>query len=330
MATKYPSWLLLLRKWTLAVFAKYSLPDGCVLMDTLSVFLVFLLAYLLRFNFDIHAVNFSLALNQSLIAVLVYTVFSVIFRSYAGLLRHTTLTDISLVFIVTLVSSSTLLGITLLSRSLNWGQTLTIPISIILIHFGSISIFLFFVRVLIKIIFRFATSTGKVAKRVIIYGAGELGFVVKRVIVSDPDNGYNVVCYIDDDKNLFGKKINRVPVYGFNVLTRDFVTRKKIDSLIFALKDITVERKSRVIRLAISLGIEVLETPEVDKWLNGQLQPHQFRKVKLEDLLGRESIRLNMEVIKLGLNNKTILVTGAAGSIGSASYVSFPALILKK
>jgi len=286
-------------------------------MDCVSVFLVFLLAYILRFNFDIQDINYRIAFHQSLIAVFVYALYSILFRSYSGLLRHTTLTDISLVFIVTTFSAITLLALTLLSRTLFWGPTFTMPISIILIHFGTISIFLFFVRVLIKIIFRFATATGKMAKRVIIYGAGELGFIVKRVIVSDPDNGYNVVCFIDDDKNLFGKKINRIPVYSFNILTREFVTKNKIDSLIFALKNITLERKSRVIRLAISLGIEVLETPEVEKWLNGQLHPNQFRKVKLEDLLGREPIQLNLHLIRCGLNDKTILVTGAAGSIGS-------------
>ncbi len=67
----------------------------------------------------------------------------------------------------------------------------------------------------------------------------------------------------------------------------------------------------------MSLGLEVLETPEVNKWVNGQLQTSQFRKVKLEDLLGREPISLNLDLIRKGLREKTIMVTGAAGSIGS-------------
>ena len=65
------------------------------------------------------------------------------------------------------------------------------------------------------------------------------------------------------------------------------------------------------------MGLETLETPEVDKWLNGQLNSRQFQRVKLEDLLGRDPIKLNMGLIKDGLQDKTILITGAAGSIGS-------------
>jgi len=180
-----------------------------------------------------------------------------------------------------------------------------------------ITVFLFSVRVLIKILFRFVTSSGKTRKRVLIYGAGELGFIVKRVIMSDSENGFNVVGFIDEDKSLHGKKINRIPVYDFKVLTQEFISKHNINNLIIAIKDIEIEKKSRVIKLAINLGLEVLETPEVNKWVNGQLHTHQFRKVKLEDLLGRKPIKLNLDLIRDGLDRKTIMVTGAAGSIGS-------------
>jgi len=76
-------------------------------------------------------------------------------------------------------------------------------------------------------------------------------------------------------------------------------------------------KKSDIIRSSLDLGLEVLEAPSVDTWLNGQFNLHQIRKVKLEDLLGRDPIQLNMKRIGIGLTGKTILVTGAAGSIGS-------------
>ena len=65
------------------------------------------------------------------------------------------------------------------------------------------------------------------------------------------------------------------------------------------------------------MGIEVLDTPEVDKWLNGQLHTNHFERIKLEDLLGREPIKLDLGLIRMGLTNRTIMITGAAGSIGS-------------
>ncbi len=318
MNSKYPRWLLYIREKILIFFSKYSVPRWMVfVMDNLAVFLGFLFAYLLRFNFEVSTIKLPLAINHALIALFIYAVFSLIFRSYSGLLRHTTLTDISLVFIVTTGSAISLLFLSLISRSLNWSIKLTVPISIILIHYVTITVFLFFLRVFVKVIFRFATSSVQNLRNVLIYGAGELGFVVKRVILSDSKYGFNVTGFIDNDKNLYGKKINGIPVYGVSILSKDFLSKKKIESLILADKEITIDEKSRIIRSAIDMGLEVLETPEVDKWLNGQINARQFQRVKLEDLLGRDPIKLNIGLIKEGLNNKTILITGAAGSIGS-------------
>jgi FlaA1/EpsC-like NDP-sugar epimerase len=318
MIREYPNWILFIRRTLLMIFSRYSVPKWMVFVtDNFTVFIVFMLAYILRFNFVIDAINFPLAINQSFVALFVYAFYSLIFHSYSGLLRHTTLTDISLVFIVTTISSVTLFFITLGSRTFGWLDIIEIPTSIILIHYVSITVTLFFERVFVKVVFRFATSSMQNNRNVLLYGAGELGFVVKRVILSDPKYGFTVKGFIDKDKNLHGKKINGIPVYGSSALSSEFVEKNKIESLILADDRITLDDKSHIIRSSISLGLEVLETPEVDKWLNGQLNTRQFQRVKLEDLLGREPIKLNMNLIKDGLQDKTILITGAAGSIGS-------------
>ena len=314
----YPKWVLFTREKILYLFSKYSIPKWMVfLLDNLAVFCFFLLAYILRYNFDIAAINPIIAFDHAFIALAVFAIFSLIFRSYSGLLRHTTLTDVSLVFIVTTLSTITLVFLTLSTRILSLNQVLEIPLSIILINFVSITVAMFFVRVFVKVVFRFATSPVKDTRNVLIYGADELGFVVKRVIMSDPRDGFIVAGFIDNDKNLQGKKINGIPVFDISILNPDFLKKKKIESLILADQGITIDEKSKLIRSAISFGLEVLETPEVDKWLNGQLNTRQFQRVKLEDLLGRDPIKLNMSTIKDGLYDKTILITGAAGSIGS-------------
>ncbi|MCJ7448039.1 MAG: polysaccharide biosynthesis protein [Bacteroidales bacterium] len=318
MRKEYSKWLLYLREQAFTIFSKYSVPRWMVfVIDNLSVFLIFLIAYILRFNFDFAVLTSPIVYNHALIATIVYSVLSIIFRSYSGLLRHTTLTDISLVFIVTTSSTASLIFLSLLSRRMGWGDILKIPISIILIHYVTITVFLFFLRVFVKVIFRFATSSIKKTRNILIYGAGELGFVVKRVVLSDSKYGFNVTGFIDNDKSLQGKKINGIPVYGSAVLSAEFLSKKKIKSLILAEKEITIDEKSRIIRSAINLGLEVLDTPEVDKWMAGQLNTSYFQRVKLEDLLGRDPIKLNLDLIKEGLNDKTILITGAAGSIGS-------------
>jgi FlaA1/EpsC-like NDP-sugar epimerase len=318
MGKGYPAWILYLRRKSLDFFNSHSVPRWMVfVLDAFSVFIIFVIAYLLRFNFNIPDERLDYILYQGLIAVCLYSLFSLVFRSYSGLIRHATLTDLSLVFLVTTCSTVALLIFSFCGRLFNWSEVLTIPLSIILIHFAAITVFMSFGRVFIKLIFRFVSDTSINKRRVLIYGAGELGFTVKRVILSNPNYGLHVTGFIDNDKNYQGKKINGIPVYGISALSTEFLSEKRVECLILAKKDIKVSEKSLIIRSAIKLGIEVLDTPEVDKWLNGQLHTNHFERIKLEDLLGREPIKLDMGMIRMGLVNKTIMITGAAGSIGS-------------
>ncbi|MDX9724971.1 MAG: nucleoside-diphosphate sugar epimerase/dehydratase [Bacteroidales bacterium] len=150
-----------------------------------------------------------------------------------------------------------------------------------------------------------------------IYGAGDMGFIVKRVLLSDPRGGFKVFGFIDDSRRLQGKKINGIQVFNPDILSLGFISKYKIETLIIAIRNLSPVKKSQIIQKAIDCNLEILETPAIEKWLNGELEVKQLQKVKLEDLLGREPIKLNMELIGKGLSKKTILVTGAAGSIGS-------------
>lgn len=318
MPENYSKWLMDYKELVLQVFRRYSLPRWFVfLIDNLLIGLIFILAYILRFNFQISDINIDLAAVQGIIVLAVYAFFQLIFRSYTGLIRHTTLTDISLIFVSTITSTVVLIILSLITRIFKSPPYLIVPFSVILIHFGLITILLFVYRIAIKLVFRFATSSGRKVKNVVIYGAGELGFIVKRMIMSDPQYGYNVVGFIDTSRLLKGKKINSIPVNGPEFLNSKSLSKDKIKTIILAIKDITIEQKSNIIRTSINLGLEVLETPDINKLMGGKFQTNQFQKVKVEDLLGREPIKLNLEALMEGLNNKTILVTGAAGSIGS-------------
>ena len=318
MADIYPAWVLQLRRKALNFFNRYSVPRWLIFLGDLSgVFAAFIIAYFLRFNFHIPGDRMGIFIWQGLVATSVYAIFAAVFKSYSGLIRHTTLTDITLVFIVTTCSAASLVIFSMVGSWLHWAELLAIPQSILLIHYVAVSILLFFGRILIKLIFLFATGTSKNKKRVLIYGAGELGFVVKRVVLSDSRYGFYVSGFIDDDRSLQGKKINGINVYGPSALDAKFIEKNRIESLIIAIKALSVDKKSAMIRSAIAVGLEVLDTPEVDKWLAGQLRMPQFRRVDLEDLLGREPINLDIHTIKKGLAEKTILITGAAGSIGS-------------
>ena len=313
----YPKWLEFLRIKAIELFQRHSIPRWIVFgLDNLAVFLVFLFAYVLRFNFVLTDFEPKLAINQALIIVTIYAVFELLFRSYSGLIRHTTIIDIFIVFIATSSSLIVLLGLTLLGRKMGWSVTFNIPISIILIHYVTITLLLFFVRIIIKIGFQLLSTSGS-KKNVLIFGAGDMGVIVKRLINSDIKASYQISGFLDFNRKLQGKKLNGIPVFNPDVLNSAFLLKHKIDTLILALENISPKRKSEIIRTAMDLDLKILETPAVDKWLNGQLHIGQIQKVKISDLLGRDPIKLNLELIGKGLKGKTILVTGAAGSIGS-------------
>lgn len=286
-------------------------------MDNMAVFICFIIAYVLRYNFKLADFSMSLSMVHALITVGVYSVFSLVFRSYTGLLRHTTVIDMLNVFIATTFSFTALFFLSLISRLFGWSYYVILPISILMIHYVSITVTLFFVRIGIKICFHLISGSYTKKKNVLILGAGTMGVAVKRVILSDVSYGYRISGFLDSNKKLHGKKINGIPVYHPNVLNPEFINKQCIETLIFAARDIPAGEKSEIIHLALDLGIEVLETPSVDTWLNGNLHMRQIQKVKIKDLLGRDPIRLNLKRIGIGLTEKTILVTGAAGSIGS-------------
>jgi FlaA1/EpsC-like NDP-sugar epimerase len=300
------------------IFKKHSLPRWLVfVIDSGTVLLTFLFAYLLRFNLVMGAFRIDKAWHQALFVLFVYAAVMLFVKSYAGLIRQTTIKDTFKIFLTTTIALVILLSVSLLGREFKWAPFFIIPISILLIHYGIATVILIFFRVFIKMFYEFASASRQERKNVIIYGAGGMGLVVKKMIESDVRGGFRVSALIDDDWKLQGKHIDGTAIYSQAILNDEFISKEEIKVFIFAINNIIPKRKKQILENVISLGIEILETPEFNTWLNGRLEVKQLRKIKFEDLLGRDSISLDLEKIEAGLKDKTILVTGAAGSIGS-------------
>lgn len=302
-----------------AIFSKYSLPRWAVLLiDMALVYFSFLIAYILRYNFEIYSFEFSLAFRQALLVLVVYTLFMLLFKSYSGMIRHTTINDTYKIIITNSAALAILFLITLISRHYDGWETLyNVSLSILLIHSGTVTILLFFFRVFIKMFYEFASASSHDRKNVLIYGKGDMGILVKRVIESDPKSQFRLKGFIDDDKKLQGKKVDGYPVFSRQILKKEFIEKEEIKVFIIAINKIAPVKKKEVLESMIELGCEILDTPSFDTWFNGHLDVNNLRKVKLEDLLGRDPITLDLDKIEEGLKGKTILVTGAAGSIGS-------------
>jgi len=318
MKDLYSDFFNFLSQKSRAFFRKHSLPRWMVFaFDGGAVFLTFIFAYLLRFNFEVGPTIMGMALKQSLLVVAVYSVSEIIFRSFAGLIRHTTIRDIFNVLLATSSAFTVLLIFTLASSISNWKEVFNVPGSILAIHFVTLNAFLFISRISVKMFYEMVSVRPVNKKNVIIYGAGAMGVIVKRVISGDTENDYNIVAFLDANKKLQGKNLNGAPVFSPDRLTEHFLNKNNVKTMIFAINDIEPAKKTDIYRSAVDMGLEVLQIPVVSDWLNGTFEVRQLKKIRVQDLLNRDPIQLNMKRIADGLRDRTILVTGAAGSIGS-------------
>jgi FlaA1/EpsC-like NDP-sugar epimerase len=299
-------------------FRKHSLPRWMVFaFDSGAVFLTFIFSYVLRLNFELDGFRIGHAVNQALIVAGVYCGFTLVFRSFAGLIRHTTIRDIFNVLLTTTSAVLVLLAFSFVGGSSEWKEVFILPKSVLVIHYVTINAFLFISRISVKMFYEMVSVRPANKKNVIIYGAGALGVVVSRVISSDTENDYNIVAFLDENKKLQRKILSGVPVFSPEKLSNGFLEKNKVNTMIFAINDIAPSKKSDIYRNAVDMGLEVLQIPVVSDWLNGTFEVRQLKKIRVQDLLSREPIQLNMKRIADGLRDRTILVTGAAGSIGS-------------
>lgn len=300
------------------VFKNHSLPRWLVfLLDSAAVFFSFLIAYMLRYNFEVYTFDISTVFRQSYLVLAVYVTFNLIFKSYSGMIRHTTIRDTYKIIATNFSALAVLVLVTVMSRKNEWSSVFNIPVSILLIHCGAVTILLFLFRVFVKMFYEFASSSSHDRKNVLIYGSGEMGILVKRLIEGDPKDMYRLIGFIDDDKKIQGKNVDGYPVYSRKILTKYFIENENVQVFIIAINNIASLKKKEVIESMIGFGCEILDTPSFDTWMNGHLEVKNLKKVKLEDLLGRDPITLDLEKIQNGLIGKTILITGGAGSIGS-------------
>jgi FlaA1/EpsC-like NDP-sugar epimerase len=141
--------------------------------------------------------------------------------------------------------------------------------------------------------------------------------LVYALLNDNKNNKTQIIGFLDDDKRKIGNKINGVPVYNPNKISEAFVKKKNIDEIILSIQHIKPSRLLEIVDFVSKLPIKVKIVPPVQSWIDGDFNAKQIKSVKIEDLLGRTPIELNNPILHKEFNNKIILVTGAAGSIGS-------------
>jgi FlaA1/EpsC-like NDP-sugar epimerase len=153
---------------------------------------------------------------------------------------------------------------------------------------------------------------------VLIYGAGTSGLITKQTLEKEIGSPYRMVGFIDDNSSKIGKSLVGSVVYSFErVIDGGFIEKHEISEVILSIQKLKSERKREIIESFLEKNIKVKVVPPVDRWIHGELSAKQIKAVRIEDLLQREPINLDNQNVTRELKDKIILVTGAAGSIGS-------------
>lgn len=287
-----------------------------LLIDIYLVINTFFFAYLIRFNFKLNFDKSQFVFQLPIIAAVALVSFLTM-GSYKGIIRRTGFRDAINVFVANSLLMLLLVVVVTLNRSFNIDTGLTIPLSIIIIHFLLNVVVLIVSRNLFKLAYEFLITDYKFNERVMIYGAGQAGLITYAILKEDKKSRVQISGFIDDNKRLIGKKINGLCVCDAKDITPDFIANKHIDTIIISIQYIKSSRLIEIVDKLSLLPIKVKIVPPVKDWINNSLNAHQIKPIKIEDLLGREKINLDNPILKKEFNNKTILITGAAGSIGS-------------
>ena len=154
------------------------------------------------------------------------------------------------------------------------------------------------------------------SSNVIIIGAGQLGAMTRNVIRQDNNSGYNILAILDDNEDLNKKSLDGIPIFKPEDLP-SLLQDEPIDKAIFAIQEIGSKRKNEIVDLCLEHQVQVLQVPYKSSWISDDFQIEQLKEIQIEDLLDRPVIALDKDNVQRQFKDKTVMITGGAGSIGS-------------
>ncbi len=242
-----------------------------------------------------------------------------LFRSYRGIIRHMGMNDIYRVFFACISSVLVLGVINYVNNQIHLvNSDNLLSYRAIAMTYSMLFVMMILLRLFMQRVYNDYFKRRRPTVNVVIYGAGAAGVIANNALKQDLHYEYKVVAFIDDDPAKVNQQLDGVPVMkNRQVLTPKFVEQKKVSQLIIAIPTIRVIHKQAITNRALDLGLTVKAVPHISLWMNDTFSASQIQDIKIEDLLEREPIKIdNINVVREVLD-KTVMVTGAAGSIGS-------------
>ena len=300
---------------------KWYLPKKVILLfDIILCFISLLLAYLIRFDFiDFYDLFWikeydTVILGVPVLILIRYLSF-IVGKTHKGILRHFSNDDALRMFYTITIGTIVISSFSIFKFKFFDGRVI-LPKSVIIIEYLGTLFLLTASRFFIKQSFINQGKKNINKTNVLIYGSGKMGVITKSALERDQESFYNIKGFLDDDYKKEGLLIERkIIIHPDNL--KQSLEKLKIEMIIIAIKDPQIENKSKLINFCLNNKIKVKTVPSVEEWLDEELSANQIKNIHIDDLLGRKAIKLPKNNILDEINNKSILVTGAAGSIGS-------------
>ncbi len=301
---------------TNGMFKNFSIVPRWVifLLDIGGTLFSLLLAIIIKQNLSLIGLSFSGVVNTLVLVFIINTLVFTSFKTYIGIVRYTGVQDAFRISLSIIASAVILLISNNIFYRISQDSILTYAVVILYATFSFLILLSY--RVLVKFLFSYAKNYKMQKKNVIIFGAGDAGVATQRVLENDGINNIHIIAFVDDDKKKAKKNLNGIQVIKFD----DFVKLaniQPIDELIIASFTIPTKRKNELVDFCLDHDIKVLSVPAYSRWSEGKFASNQLQSIKIEDLLERDPIVINNNQIRSQIKGKRVLVTGAAGSIGS-------------
>ncbi|MBP1672194.1 MAG: polysaccharide biosynthesis protein [Bacteroidetes bacterium] len=288
-----------------------------ILFDLCCVVLAVTLAIIIRTTFGANLPHLSIheIYNSYLYILVIRTLVFIMFGTQKMVVRYTNSKNLLNIIFACIVATLILYGSNIfVNKILDLKHF--VPMSIIFMELTITLVLLIFYRIQFKTYYLETINPSKFKKNIVIFGAGESGILTKRVFDRDQISKYNVLSFFDEDPNKIGMTLESLKVRPYSQLS-EYLAKYNISFLIISIQNLPAPKKNEITEIALQNNVKVLVVPPVMKWINGELSFKQIRKIKIEELLEREPINLDKTLVSKDLISKTIMITGAAGSIGS-------------
>lgn len=282
-------------------------------IDLMFCFFSVALAYLIMINFEVANFSFHKVFDIFTIFLGIRLLTFIIFKPYTGVVRYSGTQDAMRILMVVSIGSAAVLLLHFIYAFIF--NRFYISFSVIAVDYFVLLCEMILFRVSIKTAYNQYVKRSGDTSNVVVFGSDEYAIMVKHAF-DNAQASCNIVAFIEHQDKKAGKKLEGVNIYKLADFDK-ILKKKAVDKLIIAKKDISVELKREVVEKGLKFGLQVMEVPKFESWINGELSAKQIKKVNIEDLLERDVIKLDEKSLSSQIAGKTVLVTGAAGSIGS-------------